>query len=161
MNRTLLIAFLFFIIGCNANTEIPKGILPPQEMQYVMWDMIQADGLTAYSLDTMMRKPAKRMELYGTVLNIHKMSQATFRKNIQFYESRPDLLKIVFDSLQQMALRDTATIVVKPQKATTDTAKKVTTDSIKRDTAKGRLDSIRARKLPIEKMKALKIAKPV
>lgn len=154
MSRILILAFLFLIIGCNAGPEIPKGILPPQEMQYIMWDMLQADGLASYSLDTVMRRPAKRMELYSTVLATHKMSQGTFRKNIQFYESHPDLLKIVLDSLQQMALRDTATIVVKPQK--------VTTDTVKRDTTNRRLDSVKSRILPpIEKLRALKKVKPV
>ncbi len=118
-----------------------------------MWDMIQADGFASYSLDTMMRKPAKRMELYRTVLNTHKLSQEAFQKNIHFYESRPDLLKIVLDSLQQMALRDTATIVIKPQKVIRDSGAAVKRDTVKNDTTK-------IRKLSIEKLKAFKMVKP-
>lgn len=153
MNRIFVLVILFSILSCNTDKDIPKGILPPEKMQYIMWDMMQADGLVSYSFDTMMRKPAKRMELYNTALNTHKLSQEEFRKNIQFYESRPDLLKIVFDSLQQMALRDTATIVIKEQK--------VVPDSTKADTIKAQPDTSKIRKMSIEKIKALKIAKPV
>ena len=153
MSRIIAIFFLFSIIGCNAGNDMPEGILPPQKMQHVMWDMIQADGFASYSLDTMMRKPAKRMELYRTVLNTHKLSQEAFQKNIHFYESRPDLLKIVLDSLQQMALRDTATIVIKPQKVIRDSGAAVKRDTVKNDTTK-------IRKLSIEKLKAFKMVKP-
>jgi hypothetical protein len=118
-----------------------------------MWDMLQVDGLASYSFDTMMRKPAKRMELYSTVLNTHKISKEAFQKNIQFYESRPDLLKIILDSLQQMALRDTATIIIKEQN--------VKPDSIKLDSTKAKPDTGKVRMRSIDRMKALKIAKPV
>jgi hypothetical protein len=155
MNRIIAIFFLFSVIACNAGNDIPKGILPPQKMQYVMWDMIQVDGLASYSFDTMLRRPAKRMELYYTVLSTHKLSQDAFRNNIHFYESRPDLFKIVLDSLQQMALRDTATIVTKSQKVTQDSV------AVRLDTIKFKRDTIKARKLSIEKMKALKMVKPV
>jgi hypothetical protein len=151
MNRIFAITFLFLIFGCNTGNDIPKGILPPVKMQHIMWDMLQADGFASYSLDTMMRKPAKRMELYSTVLTTHKISQEAFRKNIQFYESRPDLLKVVLDSLQQMALRDTATIVIKEQK--------VRPDTVKSDTSKFRPDTVKIRKLSIEKMKSIKALK--
>lgn len=158
MNRIFALIVLFSILSCNPDKDVPKGILPPGKMQHIMWDMLQVDGLASYSFDTMMRKPAKRMELYSTVLNTHKISKETFRKNIQFYESRPDLLKIVLDSLQQMALRDTAAIVIKEKTIKPDSTK---LDSLKLDSTKVRPDTFKVRKLTIDKMKALKIAKPV
>jgi hypothetical protein len=153
MNRIIALSFLLSVISCNAGNDIPDGILPPQKMQLVMWDMIQADGLASYSFDTMMRKPAKRIELYQTVLSSHKLSKETFQRNMNFYESRPDLLKVVLDSLQQMALRDTATIVTQAPKVTQDSAK-IKLDTIKHDT-------ITARKFPLQRIKALKKVKPI
>jgi hypothetical protein len=160
MNRIVVLFFLFLAIGCNGGNDVPDGILPPKKMQQVMWDMIQVDGLVAYSYDTLIKKPGKRIELYHTVLSNYKITKEEFRKNMQYYQTRPDLLKIVFDSLQQMALRDTSRIVL-------DTPK-VIKDTVVKDTAKARLDTVRTkldtskrRKLPIEKIKALQKIKPV
>lgn len=148
MKRIVALIFLFLVIGCNTGSDVPKGILPPEKMQHVMWDMIQADGLVAYSYDTMMRRPAKRMEVYSTVLASHKLTQKAFRKNMDFYESRPDLLKIVLDSLQQMALRDTATIIVPTPKVT-------------QDSAPVKVDTVKSRRLSIDKIKKIKLPKPI
>jgi Domain of unknown function (DUF4296) len=160
MNRIVVLFFLFLVVGCNTRNDVPNGILPPQKMQQVMWDMMQVDGLVAYSYDTLIKKPGKRTELYYTVLSNYKISQEEFRENMQFYQTRPDLLKIVFDSLQQMALRDTAKIVLDTPKVIKDTLIK---DSAKSqlDTVNSSLDTSKRRKLPIERIKALQKIRPV
>lgn len=177
MNRILAFAFLVSVIGCNSGPNVPNGILPPKKMQHVMWDMILADGLISYSYDTMMRKPGKRQEIYGTVLRTHNLSQEEFRKSMQYYQNRPDLLKLVLDSLHQMSLRDTAQIILDTPKLVVDTSKvaadsvRVSQDSAKlnskdsvkvnSDTAKARLDSLKARRALLnKKLRPLK-GKPI
>lgn len=175
MNRILAFAFLLSVIGCKSGPSVPNGILPPKKMQHVMWDMILADGLISYSYDTMMRKPGKRQEVYSTVLRTHNLSQEEFRKSLQFYQNRPDLLKLVLDSLQQMSLRDTAQIILDTPKLVADTSKaaadsvRASQDSVKvnsqdsvkvnSDTTKAKLDSIKARKARLnKKLRPLKVA---
>ena len=161
MNRIIVLFFLFLAIGCNDGNDVPDGMLTPHKMQHVMWDMIQVDGLVSYTNDSLIKKPEKRIELYHTVLSNHKLSREKFRKSMKYYQTRPDLLKIVFDSLQQMALRDTVSVKInKPQAVDTS---KVLKDTVKSqsDTIRSKLDTSKRKRLPIERIKALQRIKPV
>ena len=95
----LLIVLLF---GCTRTDKIPKGILSQNEMRKVMWDLMRADAYVADFImkDSTCNEKAESAILYEKVFSIHATTEEAFRKSLSFYESRPDLLKIVMDSLR-------------------------------------------------------------
>lgn len=101
--RFLLFIFpVIFYISCIRDNKIPKGILPQNEMRKVMWDLMRADAYVSEVImkDSTCNKQAESAILYEKVFGIHNTTKETFLKSMAFYESRPDLLKLVMDSLR-------------------------------------------------------------
>ena len=101
--------FLFFILfvsvaGCNRDKTIPKGILSQNEMRKIMWDLMRADAYVAdFIMKDSTRKQNQKVEsaiLYEQIFSIHSTTQEAFIKSRDFYERRPDLLKVITDSLR-------------------------------------------------------------
>jgi|SRR5688572_24399917 len=101
--------FLFFILfvsvaGCNRDKTIPKGILSQNEMRKIMWDLMRADAYVAdFIMKDSTRKQDQKVEsaiLYEQIFSIHSTTQEAFIKSRDFYERRPDLLKVITDSLR-------------------------------------------------------------
>ena len=80
---------------------MPKEVFPPEKMEVVLYDIIRADELVDLSSlkDSTYRQLSKRTALYDSVFQLHSISKEDYDKSIQFYESRPDLLKVILDTL--------------------------------------------------------------
>lgn len=121
-----ILSFIFLVIlvfGCVRNNKIPKEILPQKEMRKVMWDMMRAD---AYVTDFIMKdssrdQKAESAMLYEKIFRIHLTTQKTFKKSLSFYESRPDLFKVISDSLRsnERKVQEGLNYIKKPQVDTT------------------------------------------
>jgi hypothetical protein len=101
--RLLLFIFpVIFVFGCIRDNKIPKGILSQNEMRKVMWDLMRADAYVSEVImkDSTCNQKAESAILHEKVFSIHSITEETFRKSVAFYESRPDLLKTVMDSLR-------------------------------------------------------------
>lgn len=66
-----------------------------------MWDLMRAD---AYVLDFVMKDSSRNQKqesanLYERIFSLHATTKEAFQKSLAFYESRPDLLKPIADSL--------------------------------------------------------------
>lgn len=108
MSRLVILFFLLTFISCTNKDEIPDGIMPPEKMENVMWDMLQADRYAALYLvrDTgMISVQDETFKLYNQVFQIHSISKDQFLKSFRFYLGRPDLSRKVFDSLSAEANR--------------------------------------------------------
>ena len=71
-------------------------------MRKIMWDLMRAD---AYVSDFIMKdstcdKKTESAILYEKIFAIHSTTQEDFKKSMAFYETRPDLLKVITDSLR-------------------------------------------------------------
>lgn len=71
-------------------------------MRKLMWDLMRAD---AYVSDFIMKDSTRNPKtesviLYEQVFNIHSTTEENFKKSLAFYQSRPDLLKVITDSLR-------------------------------------------------------------
>ena len=100
--------FLFagmLMVACSQGESVPKNVLPPAQMQNVLWDVMLADEAADYYVqkDSSLNALAIHADWYQQVFQIHKISKEDFKRSLQFYESRPDLLKPIFDSLQKRA----------------------------------------------------------
>ena len=99
--------FLFIILiilnfGCIRDNKIPKDVIPQNQMRKIMWDLMRAD---AYVTDFIMKdstcdKKAESAKLYEKIFDIHATTQEAFKKSLAFYQSRPDLFKVISDSLR-------------------------------------------------------------
>ncbi len=76
-------------------------------MQSVLWDVMRADEFIIYQAtkDSTFNRRKESIELYKHVLDTHNITEEDFKKSMNFYQKRPDLLKIVLDSLQKKADR--------------------------------------------------------
>jgi Domain of unknown function (DUF4296) len=98
-----------YLTSCTNRTSIPRDVLPIDSMQNVMKDLVLAgEYATKYvTLDTSIKDKVKaNQDLMETVFKIHHISRAEFKHSLSFYESRPDLNKIIFDSLAADANRN-------------------------------------------------------
>ena len=109
MNRLVILIFLSFIVACSHKDEIPKGVLPPEQMKGVMWDMLQAERFSSGFLkrDSIAGRDIQKenFKLYDQVFQVHNITKDEFIKSFRFYLGRPDLSKIMFDSLSAEANR--------------------------------------------------------
>lgn len=95
----IITLFLFF--SCKQKTKIPDNVLPPGKMEKVLLDMLRADEfLNQKKSDTSIPPDSfNRTVVYNSVFLAHKINQEKFRKSFSYYESHPDMLKIVLDSM--------------------------------------------------------------
>ena len=75
--------FLFGIVilnSCGNKDEIPAGILKPEKMQVVLWDVIKAEAFTADFIkkDSSKNAVAENLKLQQQIFAIHKISKADF-----------------------------------------------------------------------------------
>ena len=99
--------FLFIILiisnfACIRDNKIPKDVIPQNQMRKIMWDLMRAD---AYVTDFVMKdstrdKKAESAKLYEKIFEINSTTRETFKKSLSFYQSRPDLFKVISDSLR-------------------------------------------------------------
>lgn len=101
--RTLFI--LSVLLCACSGPSVPKGVLRPEKMEAVLYDVIQADEMVDFRRmsDSTYNRFQKRTALYDTVFQLHKMSRETFQRSLRFYQGRPDLLKEMLDNLYKKA----------------------------------------------------------
>jgi hypothetical protein len=91
------------VMGCSEKQNVPNNVLSPDKMRSVLYDVFRADELMGIYLpkDSSYKAPVKRAGIYQTVFNAHKISRDDFKRSMNYYESHPDLLKKILDSLQK------------------------------------------------------------
>ena len=102
MNKSIIIICFLITIGCTNSTKIPPDIFPKEKMENILWDMILADRYSAqFLLKDSISKNVKleTMKLYDQVFQLNNTTQAAFVKSFKFYLNRPDITKVIFDSL--------------------------------------------------------------
>lgn len=100
----LILLMLPFAVACSHSNEVPKGILPRQKMQEVMWDMIRAGEFLnsfVFYKDTAVDKVAQSQKWYNKVYQLHKITKKDFDKSYAYYQRHPVLLKELLDSLSK------------------------------------------------------------
>jgi hypothetical protein len=100
---------ILIIAGCTDNTKIPKGIIEKPRMEKILWDMMQADRFVASYIMTKdadsATKKTQAAEIYEQVFRLNKISRDDFLKSYKFYLGRPDITKVMFDSISARADR--------------------------------------------------------
>ena len=101
MRYFLITCFFLLFFSCTNRDKVPDNVLSPKKMQSVLWDMLRADQFVATYVvkDTGLNKKQESIKLYQQVFQIHNISKEKFQKSLEFYQNRPDLLKVILDSI--------------------------------------------------------------
>jgi hypothetical protein len=126
------------IFSACSDKKLPSGVLSKDQMEKIMWDMVQADQYyREYIIKDSASKDIRqaRYDLYEEVFKMHKITRATFDNSFEYYSAHPKLMKEVFDSLS-----------VKGNKRLQDFYKSTpTVDSASQRKLRPRLDSLKPR----------------
>ena len=100
-------ALLMFVLACTDPDKIPGDVIPVAKMERVMWDMIQADRFSSqFNKDTIKgRADSMSFQWYHKVFALHGITREEFTESFDYYLSRPDITKTMFDSLASEAER--------------------------------------------------------
>lgn len=110
------IAALSFLCGC---ASAPEGkVLPPEKMQAVMWDVLQADAYAELYIkkDSLKNLPAANAALQQKVFDIHHISKDDFYRSYRYYSDKPDEMRIILDSVSAKAERNRNNVLQKQYK---------------------------------------------
>lgn len=106
--KTMALAALVFLCSCSNRNSIPNGILKPDKMQVVLWDVLQADAFTFEFVkrDSTKKPGMENVKLLQQIFTTHKVSKDEFYKSYDFYKAHPGLMQPMLDSMINKATRD-------------------------------------------------------
>lgn len=117
MKLLLLCAALFFFTGaCNPSNKVPKGILPPEKMEAVLWDLLRSGNLVnnfILSKDSSLDKSQEHIKWINRVLTFHQVTEVEFKKSFAYYQQHPELMSVMMDSISKR--EDDPVIRLKPR----------------------------------------------
>ncbi len=109
MMKNIFFLFTFcFFISCKGKNKVPLEIIQPAAMQKILWDMIRAQALSAQIArkDSTVNEIAETKTLNKKIFEIHKISATAFNKSYIWYTNHPDIMRMVFDSLNAQSQRE-------------------------------------------------------
>jgi hypothetical protein len=117
IKNILIICFLLFFYSCKES--IPSGVIKPAKMQEVLWDVLRAEALSQeiVKMDSSKSVAAESIRLTKKVFLLHNITQQQFEKSYSYYTAHPDIMRTIFDSLNNQQSRKIY--------APTDTTKKI------------------------------------
>ena len=102
--RLLIILAVVLLAGCSNKSDIPSGIIPPDKMQLVLWDLMRADqylGTYVFNRDTALNRVAESLKYYQRIFKFHDITKEQFDQSFTFYRARPILFKAIMDSISR------------------------------------------------------------
>ena len=118
MKGLLLVVFVCSMVACSESKKTPKNVLKPEKFQKVLTDVMLADALSTERSfkDTSLKIRDANAAYFLKVFEIHGVTKNEFMRSYNFYLSRPDLLRVISDSVSAVLNRENL-------KLTTDTVK--------------------------------------
>jgi hypothetical protein len=104
----ILLISLFLINSCGNKDKLPAGLLKPDKMQAVLWDVIKADVFTTEFIkkDSAKNAAAENLKLQQQIFAIHKISKADFYNSYDYYKLNSTAFKKIIDSMIAQAERN-------------------------------------------------------
>lgn len=114
IRRNFFFVVVILLTGaCSTQQKVPDNILPPPQMQAVLWDMFRAGNfVTSFQLaaDSTLTREKEQIKWFNRVLQVHQVKEEQFKKSMEYYKRHPELLSVIMDSLSRKSL----TPVIRP-----------------------------------------------
>jgi len=100
----LSIIFCAFLFACGHRENIPPGILPPEKMTNLIFDLSRVDDYATRFLvsKSQEERSTESIRMYQGIFALNGTDKEAFQKSLQYYKDHPESLRPVFDSLKVM-----------------------------------------------------------
>jgi hypothetical protein len=111
--RSILLVLSIILMSCGNKNSTPPGVLKPDKMQAVLWDIIRADAFTTLHIKTSVPgiATAEDAKLQKQVFAIHGLSKDDFYRSYDYYKAHAGLMRTVLDSMINKANREKINII--------------------------------------------------
>jgi Domain of unknown function (DUF4296) len=118
MKESLCVVLFCCFLACSDSKNTPRNVLSPAKFEKILTDVMLVDALSTERSfkDTSLRIRAENATYFLKVFELHGITKNTFMKSYNFYLSRPDLFRVITDSISAVLNRENLRI-------TTDTVK--------------------------------------
>lgn len=101
MRNFIYFIFSILLFSCYDADKAPSGIIKPEEMKSILWDVMRAQSLSREIAlkDSSVDIAFQTKSLTQKVFEIHKIDSTQFNKSYNWYVKHPTDLKLIFDSL--------------------------------------------------------------
>ena len=105
--RKFAIISIFILFNACSSSPVPRGVLPPETMQKVVYDLIRIDEfVNNYVIkDSAVDIKKKRSSLYEQVFKVNNTNRKEFYSSYKYYQQHPVIQKALFDSLHESLSR--------------------------------------------------------
>lgn len=114
---SILLVVLSLLNSCGNKDKLPAGVLKPEKMQAVLWDVIKADVFTTDFIkkDSGRNAEAENLKLQQQIFAIHKITRADFYDSYDYYKGNTVEFKKIVDSMVVQAERKKNITPLSPQ----------------------------------------------
>jgi hypothetical protein len=104
----ILVCFAVGLSACHNKNVIPGNILNKDQMQDVLWDIMEADAFTnSFIKKGISKNPVLEDEkLQEQIFAIHHISKEDFYKSYSYYKEHPGLMLTILDSITTKKSRE-------------------------------------------------------
>ncbi len=133
MRRPGYCLLLFLMIAFSCRNKVPNGILKPEKMQAVMWDVMRAEVFTEnfISRDSSKDKITENIKLQKQAFQLNGVTKEDYYKSLEFYKKQPALFGPMLDSLSARQDREREKLNKIKIQSTQDSVKQPTQDTVK------------------------------
>lgn len=101
MKIAFLILLMIGFAGCSNNGGLPSGILKPDKMRDVFWDVIRAETYTTQFIkkDSLKNPALENAKLQQRIFASHHITEKVFYDSYRYYNAHTDLMGLLLDSI--------------------------------------------------------------
>ena len=137
MKKRYILGSVLLLFSCSSNT--PGHIIRMGQMRQILWQMNVADQVAEADTSRLARLHVKDSvtKMYGQILKDNKVSETDYKKSLDYYMSKPELMKQLVDTTAALGRKITDSFKVrykpKPLIKSADSIKKADTAGKKKD----------------------------
>ena len=105
IRNTIFWAVILMLVSCGNKNNISPGILKPDKMQVVLWDIIRAEAFSSQYIKA--NNIEENAKLQKRVFAMHQVNKEAFYQSFNYYRSHTALMKTILDSMINKAGRET------------------------------------------------------
>jgi hypothetical protein len=116
MMKWMGLIVILLLCACAKKNRFPPGILDPEKMQAVYWDVLRANAFSSDFLktDSSRTQALANAELQKKVFSLHGVGRVDFYNSLNYYKSNPALMTTILDSMIRKANRERLNLELKP-----------------------------------------------